>query len=830
MLAHYLVVALAKFAKTPLTTAANVLTLALGLACFVAAYGIATYWRSADDYHAYAAQTFVIGQSFTPAGEQARPLSPVGNWIAGRILDEDVPEIVETARALRQGSVPVAADDAKLFLNAAIADPGFLRIFDLDFVAGDARRALDEPNSVVLTAEAARRLFGDAPALGQRLIVAGDEEGVVTGVIAPVRQPSFMGASADAPLPFDMLRHWSSSEQGAQLDGNIYWGAFTAYTFVRLPPSLSAEALNARLPDFVERRVPLNQRDGFDYVLEALPVGEITTRSLDNQLFAAGGGGLSAVSALLGLGVLTLVVACVNYASLATAQAAGRAKEVGMRKVLGAGRAHVMTQAWLEATLLVVVALATALGALALAAPVVRSGANVDLLHFMSRGVTPLCVLAGLAAAVALLAGAYPALVQSGVRPGIALRSGRARTAPAFVGRLLVGVQFASASFLLILVTVTQLQRAHLEAAALGPREDPIVILNDLMPIGVDYGTLETSLTALPGVSSVSVVDKAPWDLNGFNPGTFARSPEAGAVTATAYIKSVGYDYFETLNIDVLAGRAFDRERDTTPTPTYAYQAPGGQPFNVVVDAAYAARLGFATPEAAIDELIHANGATAPARIIGVTEPDTTRIPSLTTPDGEPLIAGAIYTFAPRANFGGQHPLVRIDRARVGETIAAITAAWDELAPTVPVSVRFFDDLFEASFRTFARVSQIFMLLAGAAFVIASIGLLGMAVHVTSRRRHEIGVRKVLGSTTLGIMRLLLIDFSRPILVANLLAWPLGYLAALTYLSAFAERAPLTPAPFALSLAITLAIAWAAVIGEVLKAASVRPAEVLRHA
>jgi putative ABC transport system permease protein len=173
---------------------------------------------------------------------------------------------------------------------------------------------------------------------------------------------------------------------------------------------------------------------------------------------------------------------------------------------------------------------------------------------------------------------------------------------------------------------------------------------------------------------------------------------------------------------------------------------------------------------------------------------------------------------------------VRIDRARVGETVAAITAAWDELAPTVPVSVRFFDDLFEESFRTFARVSQIFVLLAATAFTIASIGLLGMAVHVTSRRRHEIGVRKVLGSTTLGIMRLLLIDFSKPILVANLLAWPLGYLAAQVYLQAFAERAPLTLAPFAFSLALTLLIAWAAVIGEVLKAASVRPAEVLRHA
>ena len=129
-----------------------------------------------------------------------------------------------------------------------------------------------------------------------------------------------------------------------------------------------------------------------------------------------------------------------------------------------------------------------------------------------------------------------------------------------------------------------------------------------------------------------------------------------------------------------------------------------------------------------------------------------------------------------------------------------------------------------------ARIGQVFVLLVSTAFIIASVGQLGVAVHVASRRRHEIGVRKTLGSTSLGVARLLLIDFSKPALVANLLAWPMGYLAAQTYLSSFAHRIELTLAPFALSMTITLAIAWAAVIGEVLKAASVRPAEVLRHA
>jgi putative ABC transport system permease protein len=159
-----------------------------------------------------------------------------------------------------------------------------------------------------------------------------------------------------------------------------------------------------------------------------------------------------------------------------------------------------------------------------------------------------------------------------------------------------------------------------------------------------------------------------------------------------------------------------------------------------------------------------------------------------------------------------------------------VRRAFDELAPNIPADIRFFDQLFEQGYRQYGRISQLFVLLAGAAFAIASVGLLGIAVHAASQRRHEIAVRKTLGSSVTGVIRLLLTDFSLPVLIGNLLAWPLGYLAAQIYLSAFAHRIELTPTPFLISMAITLLIAWAAVIGVVLKAASVRPAEVLRHA
>jgi putative ABC transport system permease protein len=831
MIAHYLAVALAKFKKTPLTTAANVLTLALGLACFIAAYGIASYLSSSDGYHANADRTFIIGQSVTRAGEQHGVPTLSSNPALGRYLGIDIPELESVVRITPDPGVAVSTGAAKIFLDVALADPGIVDIFDFDFVAGDASTALDEPGGVILTQEAAARLFGEAPAVGQRVIIAGNEEGVVTGVIGPVRQPSVMGAAQDSAIRFDMLRHFSSSARGGQLDLLENWSATTGVTFAMLPPDMSIDTFGARLEAMIANRIPTDQQESLQFAMHPFPVEGLLTRGLDSILFDGSGLEVSVVHVLIGLGALTLLVACVNYANLATAQGATRAKEVGMRKVLGAGRGQVMAQAWLEAVILTAVAVAVALAALALAAPAIGTLSGVDILYFLSKGVAPIGILAALVVAVAVVAGGYPAVVLSRVRPAAALQSGRSRTGPRFVARILVGVQFVSASFLLILVTVSQLQRDHLERTALAPRQDPVVVLNDLMPIGVDYDTLAAGLQGLPGIESVTVVDRAPWNLNGFNPLTVKRTPEAGVNGPVGYIKSVGYDYFETLNLELLAGRVFDRARDTTPKPTYFFGDDPSQPVDLVIDRQFAERLGFPTPEAAIEQIVY-RGDTEPAqvlRIIGVTETDTSRLEAVNIA-GQTFFGGTIYTFAPRAVFGGQHPVVRIAREQVPVAVASITETWNALAPDVPVNLRFYDDLFEQSFRTFARISQLFALLAGCAFVIASVGLLGIAVHVTSRRRHEIGVRKTLGSTTLGIVRLLLVDFSKPVLVGNLLAWPIGYFAAQTYLAAFAHRASLTPAPFAISLVLTLAIAWVAVIGEVLKAASVRPAEVLRNA
>jgi putative ABC transport system permease protein len=831
MIGHYLTSALAKFCRAPFTTGANVLTLALGLACFIAAYGIANYWRSADAYHQNADRAYFLGQTLILPNTANRTASPSANPTMARHIAQADLGVEAMARVVQEPSIPVAAGANKAILNVALADPGFLRIVDFDFVAGDPRAALEQPGSAVLTEEAAQRLFGDAPALGQRVLFNGVEEGIVTGVIAPVREPSFMGAGPDAALRFDVLRNWPSSVTGGRLDIIENWQAFNTYNFVLLEPEQNVETFNAALGGLIDDRIPPGTLGEGWLMVEAFPLRELTLRDLNAALFGGAAFNVSVVSALIGLGLMTLIVACVNYANLATAQAAVRARETGMRKTLGAGRAQVAFQAWLEAAALTLVGAAIAIGVLALANPVLRVWASVDVLHVFAAGAGPVLLLLGLVLAASIFASLYPALVLSGVRPIEALRPARARGGAKGLARVLVAAQFASASFLLILVTVTQLQRAHLERTVLAPREDPIVVLNDLMPIGVDYNTLETRLEALPGVESVSVVDKGPWSVNGFQPLGLAGSQEAGAASVTGWIKSVGYDYFETISQPLLAGRAFDRALDATPAPTYIFTGDRNDTLDFVIDRAYAERLGFASPQDAVDALIYLPGfgdtPAQPIRIIGVVESDTSRLDALNA-GGETLVGGHIYTFAPRAAFGGQLPIVRISADRVPETLAAITRVWDELAPDIAIDVRFFDALFEQSFRLYQRISQLFLLLGASAFIIASLGLIGIAVHVTARRRHEIGVRKVLGASTLRVLRMLVADFSKPVVIGNIIAWPFAWMAAQTYLQSFAERTPLTPVPFILSLIVTLLIAWASVGGQAWKAARVKPALVLK--
>jgi len=833
MFGHYVAVALRNVRTAPFTSAVNLLTLAVGLVCFVTAYAFVTFWGEAEQHFRNAHDIYVLTTTAknrdSKFGLDDATSSPE---IAAEFLRADYPAITKVARAVtidRKTMVASGGRAERLF--GVAVDPEFLEIFDLPFVAGDARTAFASPRSIVITREAAARLFGADQALGKSVVIGNAVDAVVTGVIDAIPEPSHFGRSANAQMPFDLLasrdvyealRGGQRGPFGQDLPPQFAWSFTNSTTYLYLPAAgkLSADALVAQLGDFVARHVPAETLHNTDYHFGVAPVG----RMLNNgrNLFDTG---LSYPTLLLLLGGLVLSVACVNYANLATARATRRVREIGVRKALGASPGQIAVQSLFEAGVFAATALMVALVAFALAQPLVKGllGAELGTTFFTNLAVWP--ALAALVVAVALAAGAYPAFVLSRVRPVSAIATGQARLGSPLFSTLLVGSQFAVASFLLIAVTVISLQNAEMRRVALSAIEDPLVLIENPRQTKVTAATLRERLSALPQVRGVTELRSTPWEFLMMT--TVSQSPDPTSPQRGVKVQQVGLDFFDVFNVPLLAGRVFDRDHAEDAPPPAAPGPPSAdrQPESIVIDRQLATTLGFATPEQAVGQLVYRPVPPSlqikppPMHIIGVVEDRV-----FTFFKGPMDMAGSLYTLQSDLEV----TVARVAASDLSSALKGIDADWRQLAPNVAVSRRFLDEIFERAYAFYVRINQLFITLAVMAFGICVAGLFGMAIFVAGRRRREIGVRKTLGGTTTQMIALLLTGFSRPVLIANVIAWPAGYLAARQYLIQFPQSITLTAWPFVLSVAITLAIAVLAVVGQTLRAARTTPAEVLR--
>ena len=837
MLGHYILVAFRNFRRAPVATGINVLALALGLTCFVVAYAVVGYWGHAERGFAKADRTYVIDVHIhSRDGNRNTGWMPATNDLYAKYLKLDFPEFETVARAIPTYTIPVRVGDRTIGLGSVYVDPSFLDIFNLPFIEGDPKTALEDPNGVVITDVAARQLFGTTKAIGRRVRFGGRDV-TIAGVIGPIPQPSHLGRTAPATLKFDVLANWTVYEEGMASIGlstgaNVppekqdWLNGYAVTTYVTLPKG-SAEtphSLTKRLQDFVKRRVPPSELAKADLDVRLIPVRDLMKAKLNAMLFSGTNVGLSVTTLLMLFGGLVLLVACVNYANLATAQALLRTKEVGLRKVIGANRFQIVTQYFFEAGILTITALVIALGAAELLRPIVKNVREIDLALGLFSGAGFWVFVIGAIVGVTLLAGAYPALYLSRVRPIFALRQSGGRSGPRIVPTVLVGCQFAAASFLLIAVIVMQQQSSDLRRTGLGAEADPLLVLaNNFDFTHVDDKTLATELRRIPQVKSVAGVGQVPWETNA-GAMTFAVQPGQGQTEYTALGEGIGYDYFSTLEMRVLAGRSFDRSRGDDKPSTGNNFSAANPAASVVIDRVFARHLGFSDPQTAIGRVIYyrrvqsAGVPGLPVRIIGVVESR----PLHFTGDG---VTGSAYFLSEQ----NRQMIIRLSRDDVSGGLKAIKALWARLVPGIPFKYDFMDTLFDQGYAVFGNVFQAFTGLALFAFLISAIGLFGMGSHVASRRRREIGVRKTLGASTRQIAVMLLTDFSKPVIVANLIAWPVAYLAANAYLNVFIHRIALSPAPFALSLAVTVLIAWAAVGTQAFRAARVKPSIVLRY-
>ncbi len=823
MVSHYLTSAYRKLQRSPFATLVNVLALALGFTCFVGAIGAARYWTMSDRHFEAADRINLVTQSFEE-GSNATGFRPTIAQPVAKYLKEDFPALEAVARISRKNEWTVFAGDRKVGLSGARADADILRIFDFRFLSGDPRTALDSPDKVILTRSAAERLFGNKPALGETIQFVEDYTPTVSGVIDDFREPSHFAGGSDGFGHFDFLYGWPTDS-----GENEWWLGINSVAYVLFPENgkgLSPTELERQLPAFIERRLPADQAAMTKTELGLVPLSGLQSRLIDLELFEGRSDYLSVTLLLSLLGLLVLLVSCINYANLATAQAAWRAKEVGMRKVLGAGRLEILFQYWFEALLLTAIAALLSMGLLRLAAPILEVHTSIDLRLGLFDDIWPLLLVAGLVFVVALAASAYPALFLSRVAPMEALRQGSTGSGSRLAVKILVAIQFAGASALLIVLLVINGQNSFIKEKAMGDTKGTIVLLTDIGSRQLGYEELAADLASDPNVELVSQTDFIPWsDYENYL--AITRAPDGSGTPTQTLMHRVGYGFFELFSAKLLAGRAFDRERnDVGSAAVFTQENPETAVVaQAVVDRPMIEELGFATPDTAVGEIVtfgadfrRSIGTNATIEIIGVIEP----MPLIFSAGGS---RGHLYL---RAEDGDGYPVARIRKGHTKAGLGALSRAAESRDADILVSTLFYENAFEKGFRTFGAINRSFVALSLVALAISIMGLFAMAVFVAARRRHEIGIRKTLGASTFEITTLLLRDFSVPVIVGNLAAWPIAYLAARTYLDSFMQRIDLSLWPWIASMLLTLGIAWFAVGGQAIRAARVQPAEVLK--
>lgn len=709
----------------------------------------------------------------------------------------DFPEVEQVAR-LSRSSQWVGKDKAETWARVAWVDPEFFNVLPFPVLAGDAVAAMHQPDSVVLTQAMARQLFGrDAP-IGETLLLQ-DLSG--NPAVHPMVVRAVLKDPGDTHLEqFKIfaagLAAWSRlADSGQDPD----------WAYVRLRSSALVDDVRAGLPAFAARHYP-------DFTFRLEPIKDLHLSAVVRAVTA----GIAAV------GLLVVVVAAINFVTLITARGTRRAVEVGIRKTLGARRRELIILFMGEALVYVLLALGISVAIVKVALPPI----NVFLQRAIAFDILGDPALTATIVAAALLtglaSGLYPAVVLSGVRPASALKGGGGRLmGSANVRQVLVIVQFAILTGLIILATTIWRQT--------------VSILNNVNRLDLDQvidvvepceSAFNEELESIPGVSAVAcggpVAAGGPFRIT-----TTVRDSNQNAITIGTAAIDVGF--FEMYGLAPLAGRFFAEDRGEDMVLDRSEPDPGAQP-TVVLNESGVRQLGFESPEAAVGQsLVWQRPFAAPegispqyrnSQVVGVV-PDFTLINTMRA-----TIKPTMY-YVDRRNAG--IIFAKLEESRLSETLHSIDDLWRRTGHVNPMSVEFIGDVFRLGNRDVLVQGPIIAASTGLAIVVACLGLFAQVVFTTERQTKEIGVRKVMGASSLDVVRLLLWRFTRPVLWANVIAWPIAFWAASRWLAGFAYPVSLPYWLFIAASASALLIACATIGTQTWLAAHARPATAIRH-
>jgi putative ABC transport system permease protein len=804
---NYLISALRNLRKHKLFAVINIAGLALGLTIYVFGGLLIEYEKTHDQFFEKADRTYTIG-SVAAEGLDVG-VSVMGSTFSavGPIVDAELSDVEMTARTIaREFLIKMGAEG--FYQNIRFADPEFLQIFDFDYLHGDST-ALDDPSGVLITEAVAEKYFGNTDVVGKVVTLDNEFDFTVSAVIRDVPLNShfnsmvIMDTSLEIVAPIRALSRMRDFDEAGDWN-NLSMGNMT---YVLLPGHLDGAWLDDQLDSIHTRLVPDDQRE---------VIAGLFAKPLRNANLAIWDMiGLPVVAAIQLLSLLVLLVACVNYTNLATAQSLGRSREVGMRQTMGANRGQLLVQFLVESLTIATIAMVFAIAILEVIIPLFNNATNKVLAINYLQTLPWLIVTT---AVVGLFAGAYPAWLITRTRPIDALRDvARKGKKGSKVRSLMIGIQFAISAFMLSLVTIVFMQNEQVkESSHVFPRSE-IYTLGRLNVEGITdrLETLRHEMEAQPNIESVTFSSQVPFEQNN---STFDVSMQPGdeASQVALYQMRLTPEFFATYNIPLLQGRNLSRSVGNDE------RREDSEVLNVVVNELTLTKLGIGSAADAINQ-----------RFYDLDEDNSMR---------ELVIVGVVPTQNIIGLFNTEKPWVfmyqpsnlRIGSVRITgpdfmAAVAQIEAAWKRVIPEYPIQGRFLDDVFNDVFQILKYMN---MALAGFAFialVLALIGLFGLAAFMATQRTREIGIRKVLGANSFQIARLLVWQFSKPVMWALLVALPAAWFASKSYLEFFADRIDTPIVILLVSGLIAVLLAWGTVAGHALRISRSSPILALRY-
>jgi len=801
-------IALRNLRKNKLFAVINIVGLALGMTIYVLGGLIGKYESTHDAFFANSDRTYTVGAYAAPALNVGIDQMNATFSAVGPIIETELSDVEAVARTLRYEYL-VTMGENSYYQTILFADPAILDIFDFNYVDGGAD-ALDSPSGIVITESSAIKYFGETDVVGEVITLDNAYDFYVSAVIEDVPQNSHFNSSMVQEGQLEIIAAVKALGAMRDFDEAGEWDNWSLgnMTYVMLPATLDDKWLLAQLDSIYKRLVPEDQH-------------EVITGFLVNPLQHANLAiwdtlGMPVVKIIQLLSFLVLIIACVNYTNLATAQSLGRSREVGMRKTMGAEQRQLLSQFLVESLVIATIGMVVAIAILEVVIPLFNNASNKVMTFDYMRTLPWLVATTVL---VGLCAGLYPAWLITRASPIDALRDiARKGKKGAGVRSVMIGVQFAISAFMLAVVAIVYMQNEKVkEASYIFPRSE----IYTLTRLGVDdirdrLVTLRHELEALPNIDSVAFSSQVPFEQSNSQTGVAATpGDEAGAVILMQLRMTP--EFLATYDIPLLAGRNLSRD-----IANDEFRRDESEVLNVLVNELTLAQLGFASPQEAINQ-----------RFYNLDEEDTLR---------EYVIAGVVPTQNILGLFNAEKPWfffydpsvfrigsVRITGGNFMESVQAVEEVWERVIPEYPMQGRFLDDTFDDVYKILKYMN---MALGGFAFValsLAMVGLFGLAAFMAAQRTKEIGVRKVLGASSGQIARLLVWQFSKPVLWALMIALPAAFFASSTYLNFFAERIQSPIVILLVAGVIAVLLAWGTVAGHAYRIARANPVLALRY-